>query len=194
MMSDSWYELVDGSVSITQGDIIFDCPVLIWNHAEIQQIASRGEEKLKEAVTAIRTDVIVMTQACDLEHNKVANVSLCPHLPLDEYKQRWEIEMREKGQNPTEKAWKRLCDDICDGFLWNLAMLNKCTIEGTHIDYRIVDFHEIFTSPRNYVELLIRSRNRTRFRLLPPYREHLSQAFARFFMRVGLPTPIESVW
>lgn len=24
-------------------------------------------------------------------------------------------------------------------------------------------------------------------RLLPPYREHLSQAFARYFMRVGLP-------
>ena len=26
-----------------------------------------------------------------------------------------------------------------------------------------------------------------RLRLLPPYREHLSQSFARFFMRVGLP-------
>jgi hypothetical protein len=26
--------------------------------------------------------------------------------------------------------------------------------------------------------------------LLPPYREHLSQAFARFFMRVGLPVDI----
>jgi len=29
-----------------------------------------------------------------------------------------------------------------------------------------------------------------RLRLLPPYREHLSQAFARFFMRVGLPSDI----
>jgi hypothetical protein len=29
-----------------------------------------------------------------------------------------------------------------------------------------------------------------RLRLLPPYREHLSQAFARFFMRVGLPVDI----
>jgi hypothetical protein len=32
--------------------------------------------------------------------------------------------------------------------------------------------------------------NGKRLRLLPPYREHLSQAFARFFMRVGLPTDI----
>lgn len=29
-----------------------------------------------------------------------------------------------------------------------------------------------------------------RFRLLPPYCEHLSQAFARFTMRVGLPVDI----
>ena len=31
-----------------------------------------------------------------------------------------------------------------------------------------------------------------RIRLLPPYRELLSQAFARFFMRVGLPVDIPS--
>jgi hypothetical protein len=29
-----------------------------------------------------------------------------------------------------------------------------------------------------------------RWRLQSPYREHFSQAFARFFMRVGLPTAI----
>jgi hypothetical protein len=27
---------------------------------------------------------------------------------------------------------------------------------------------------------------------MPPYREHLSQAFARYFMRVGLPSDIPS--
>jgi len=30
-----------------------------------------------------------------------------------------------------------------------------------------------------------------RIRLLPPYREHLSQSFARYFMKVGLPQDIE---
>jgi maleate cis-trans isomerase len=29
-----------------------------------------------------------------------------------------------------------------------------------------------------------------RVRLLSPYKEHLSQAFARYFMRVGLPRPL----
>jgi len=30
-----------------------------------------------------------------------------------------------------------------------------------------------------------------RLRLCPPYREHLAQAFARFFMRVGLPQDVQ---
>lgn len=33
-----------------------------------------------------------------------------------------------------------------------------------------------------------------RLRLLPPYREHLSQAFARYFMQVGLPVNVSKVW
>lgn len=36
----------------------------------------------------------------------------------------------------------------------------------------------------------IAERNGKRLRLCPPYREHLSQAFARYFMRVGLPINI----
>ena len=34
------------------------------------------------------------------------------------------------------------------------------------------------------------ARTGERLRLLPPYREHLSQAFARYFIRVGLPQDI----
>jgi len=48
--------------------------------------------------------------------------------------------------------------------------------------------------PRSFLDSLLKQRGHSRFRLLPPYREHLSQAFARFFMRVGLPIPIEKNW
>lgn len=37
----------------------------------------------------------------------------------------------------------------------------------------------------------IAKQNSPRLRLCPPYREHLSQSFARFFMRVGLPINIQ---
>ncbi len=74
-------------------------------------------------------------------------------------------------------------------------MLNREENDGeTRIDTRIVNFHEVFTVPRIFLESLISQRGQERYRLLPPYREHLSQAFARFFMRVGLPLPIERNW
>jgi len=40
-----------------------------------------------------------------------------------------------------------------------------------------------------FIKLHLRKQG-NRLRLLPPYREHLAQAFARFFMRVGLPADI----
>jgi hypothetical protein len=55
---------------------------------------------------------------------------------------------------------------------------------------RIVDFGRIYCLPRGYVEKLANHRGE-RLRLLPPYREHIAQAFARFFMRIGLPQDIE---
>lgn len=50
--------------------------------------------------------------------------------------------------------------------------------------------HYVYSVPRSFLESLLKQRMQSRLRLLPPYREHLSQAFARFFMRVGLPVPI----
>jgi hypothetical protein len=54
--------------------------------------------------------------------------------------------------------------------------------------------HDIFTVPRSFLEALLQEQQLPRLRLLPPYREHLSQAFARFFMRVGLPQPVTPSW
>jgi hypothetical protein len=74
-------------------------------------------------------------------------------------------------------------------------MINKYSLEGVvEMDIRLVDFHDVFTIPREFLEKLIEQRGESRVRLLPPYREHLSQAFARFFMRVGLPVSIEKEW
>ncbi len=57
-----------------------------------------------------------------------------------------------------------------------------------------MDFHDIFTLPREFLEGFLSRLSAPRLRLLPPYREHLSQAFARFFMRVGLPQSLEKSW
>jgi hypothetical protein len=100
-MTDSWYEEVAASAKLTQGDIIENCPIVTWI-AQPFQLEGRDERNnLRGMVDAVEADVIVMTQACDIEQEKVNNVVLCPHLSLTEFHEVWESEMRRGGQNPT---------------------------------------------------------------------------------------------
>jgi hypothetical protein len=193
-MNEDWYEKVGSHIKITQGDIIFDCPLTAWKNAPIELTRESESEVLKAATDIFRADVIVMTQACDLENEKVRNLILCPHTSLSVYRQAWEAEMKSQKQVPTPKAWKTHCNDICEGFQFNLTMLDSGGPEELRIEHRVVDFSEVFTLPREFLEGIISLRNLPRLRLLPPYREYLSQAFARFFMRVGLPSAVKKNW
>lgn len=194
MTNDLWYEVVNASIELSQGDIILDCPVVRWASKPIEPGTIKDIEILKSAVEVVLADVVVITQACDLEQRKVENAILCPHVSLDKYKEEWEATMKAMNQNPTSKAWQRTCEDIKNGYIWNLSMLNEGNIENLTLAHRVVDFHDVFTLPRTFLESLLQSREQFRLRLRPPYREHLSQSFARFFMRVGLPTGITKIW
>ncbi len=193
-MPDIWYSTVGAAIKLTQGDLIFNCPLIGWKAEPPQLNGTHETEILKQSTDAFSADVVVMTQACDLEHEKVGNVVLCAHYSLATYRNHWEEEMTAKQQTATPKAWKGHCDDIRDGLVWNLSILNAEPEGAVTTEHRIVDFHDVFTVPRVFLEMLLAARNAPRLRLLPPYREHLSQAFARFFMRVGLPVPVTSAW
>lgn len=68
-------------------------------------------------------------------------------------------------------------------------MLNQCSVTGfVSNEVGIVSFRQVFSVPMDY--LRAHAKKRPRLRLLPPYREQLAQAFARYFMRVGLPVDI----
>ena len=195
-MSESWYEVNNSSIRLTQGDLIFNCPVLTWETDSGTDFSNSDHTNLQNKCLAIKSDVVVMTQACDLENNKVNNVILCPHFSLNDYKIDWESSMKSKGQNPTTGSWSKYCNHIQDGYCWNLAMLNKFENGSFTMDHRIVDFHEVYSLPRDFLELLLKQRDQSEpfLRLRVPYREYLSQAFARYFMRVGLPTPALKAW
>jgi hypothetical protein len=56
-------------------------------------------------------------------------------------------------------------------------------------DALVVDFGQIFSLPPRYLQHRAQQLG-NRWRLSSPFLEHFSQAFARYFMRVGLPCSI----
>lgn len=161
-----WYEVVrdDG---LEQGDLFTKLPV-IAPHPELS-FPLPADEVLAEVD---EYDVILMTQSCDLANDKVRDVILCPH---------WDLETADIGKSKAKQ--------IRAGREHRYLLLNRRDEEPT-LDVRLVDFGRIFSLPKRYVREFAATQN-PRLRLLPPYREHLAQAFARFFMRVGLPQGIE---
>lgn len=189
-----WYEAVPAEAPLTQGDIALKCPLVGWASDRPIPEGALNEATLTAPIEAREVDVIILTQSCDLEQNKVDNVILCPFGDLPAYKELWREAEAGRGQNPTAGNWERHCNNIQAGYLWNLAMLNRGEVDELATERLIVDFGDIYTAPKLFLESFLRQRGSHRLRLRPPYREHLAQSFARFFMRVGLPTPIDRNW
>jgi len=166
-----WYKLVAVDESLAQGDIIRNCQVLV-------PVNSEAVEKETIAGEVLEYDVIVMSQSCDLENKKIDLVLVCPIYSLDELSAKQTELAENKGKNQLRKG------------MWvHYHLLNRCNFGGFEDRYIVVDFKNVYGVPFDFLADLIKRRI-DRVRLLPPYREHLSQSFARFFMRVGLPIDI----
>jgi hypothetical protein len=86
-------------------------------------------------------------------------------------------------------ATTRGLEDARKGNLPACHVLGECSLNGFLRERRVVDFRRVYSLPLAFIRRWAAGRGH-RLRLLPPYREHLSQSFARFFMRVGLPVDI----
>ena len=172
-----WYELINNCNEITQGDIIKKCPVPI--------IKSVSEVKAGNTIEADieMIDGIVLTQACDIANKKVDNIIMCSITS----KEIFEKELTKAGKSP--KEIKKSLDSIIKGQQNAYHIINNYKTEDFQQDYYIINFKDIFSIPVDLAED-IALKSGKRLRLCPPYREHLSQAFARYFMRVGLPINI----
>jgi len=84
-MIESWYQVIEADQPLSQGDVIVGCPVLTWM-PQASTTTPATPPPLEERATVLREDVIVMTQACDLEQRKVHDVVLCRHLPLTAFR------------------------------------------------------------------------------------------------------------
>lgn len=168
-----WYELIQtlaGSddkpkEALDQGDILFGCPILSFTKDTPfpLPIGNLTGDKLE-------LDVLILTQTCDFEQGKADSVLVCRH-------------------ESASQIGKGKKSEIIKGRQPRYAMLEKSSFDQREMDMRIVDLNDVYQLPIEFVRQVAAAQT-PRLRLLPPYREHISQAFARFWMRIGFPQDI----
>lgn len=170
-MSNNWFQIISDS-TLEQGDFFDDIKVIVPTTELLN-------EEIKEVQTEIH-DVIILTQSCDLSNMKTPWIQVTPVIKLSTMQENFEIFKHKKN-----------LETIRRGYQHNYHMINKCEISGYEREICILDFRNIFTLPYQYI-LDIANQEKPRKRLNSPYKEHLAQAYAKFFMRVGLPNDIPS--
>ena len=176
-MNFKWYKIINSSDDITQGDIIGNCPIPIPNVAIYKAIVEEKNE-VDEPIEIKEADVIILSQACDIENEKVESLVMCPV---------WALKVLVNANEYFKSSNSR--ESLRQGKEPSYHLLNKYESKRICLDYSVVDFHQIYSAPKLFLKTFV-NKQKNRLRLLPPYREHLSQAFARYFMRVGLPLDI----
>lgn len=174
----SWYEKIDynSELVLEQGDILFDCPYY-------ETIGRAVNEEILTKV--IDHNVVIMTQSCDIANNKVNKIFVAPWEYISEVIKKKE-EASDKLLSTKEK--KNLFKHLSDGVMHSFHLLDEDKEKGLD-DYLVIDFSNTFTISFETMKASAANRGYI-IRLKSPYKEHLSQAFARFFMRVGLPSDL----
>jgi len=171
-MAKPFWRIVTGK-DLAQGDLLEKCLVPLF---EVN--FGVGGEGTPENVPVCEATLIVVTQSCDLENDKVDLVAMCPTYTLTEF-----IE-----QNPKFKQNSQW-EEVRKGRKPGLHLLGSRSDPDNNQGAIVVDFGQIFSLPPGYLKKRAEASG-NRWRLDSPFLEHFSQAFARYFMRVGLPSQI----
>jgi len=167
-----WYTEVSDTEPLEQGDIVENCHIIVPGAEHYRDITN--EMTSSKDVPIETMNGIVMSQSCDIRHDKVGSIILCPI---------WALASSDAFSSSKQR------EDLRQGKLPAYHLLNEFETPTLPSDFYFVDFHSIYSVPKTFIIETLKGK--TRKRLLPPYREHLSQSFARYFMRVGLPVDID---
>lgn len=200
-----WYEIKSHYEKLSQGDLIFDLIVPSPQYDETSAYFLKTGYK--------KRDVILMTQSCDLEQEKVTHVKVCGLVPLSDYVTseliKSELESRQQraknagttiDESPlqfdyeksgTKKKIDSILTKLKTGSFLDLYLLNEHYNMPEMSSY-IVNLREEYTLPLQSLKAHIYKTQRDRLSLSPPYREHLNQAFVNLYSRIGLPQDIQT--
>jgi hypothetical protein len=171
MDATSWYgQPKSKEEQLLQGELVYSCPVIF---------ASENYDSDPTSSKVGETDVIVLTQSCDLDLKRPpATVIVCAFWDVREF-----CDKNPKAREPSHINQIRL------GRMPPLCLLRECTLVSPNTEYLIVDFRYVYSVP--YKILSKKAREGNRIQLLSPFREYLAHAFGSFFMRVGIPPEAE---
>lgn len=163
--------------TLRQGDYLPGClvPVPLFDPTTF---GKKDNETQEVEIEVNELDLIVLTQSCDLENKKVNQVMVCTIYSISEFE-----------ETNSEFAKKGKWNDVLAGRIVDLHLLASPTNPDNNREALVVNFREIYSLPYEYI-LKYATDIDCRWRLKSPYLEHFSQAFARLFMRVGLPSSI----
>ena len=165
---------------LEQGDLLADILV-----PEIPTTFSESDS----TIDTIVTDVIVLSQSCDLLNGRVKDVLLGRVLTSSEASSAFTADKLDSIRVGRVTSHHML---VVPDAEWKARHLSPGqTAERLH-DIILIDFTQLYNLPLAYVQTQA-ARQSPRWRLNSPYREHLSQAFARIWMRVGLPSDIPPI-
>ena len=165
MNSEWWSHIADETLA--QGDLL--------ENVEYPSIINEVDADSDDVSLAIYpSDLIVLTQTCDLVQEKVDFVTLSMVKP---------IASSLDGRN--HKRW----NEVAKGRVQYYCLLKSPTHESDNSKALVVDFRQIVSLPIAFIGSWVAT-HKERHRLNHPYLEHFSQSLGRFFMRVGLPSPI----
>lgn len=156
--------------SLAQGDYVQSCLIPVF-------APDYGSDDKEYEVPVAEADLIIVTQSCDLENEKIDLVAMCSIFPI--------VQFEEINPMFTKRKW----EEVRKGRIEGLHLLSSPTNPENNYESMVVDFRAIYSLPLEYIKTRVIEMG-DRWRLDSPYLEHFSQSFARFFMRVGLPSSI----
>ena len=164
------YSRPDISLPIDQGDIVEECPTVEIDH---DANTSGGTPK----VTVVHKRVMVLTQTCDLTHDKAKHAVVARV-----YEAQFLVD-----QGVLKQADVR--GPVRAGRVFGWYFLPSSRSLG--LPESIVDLRSLHTVSLDLLAELCRAGKRIAH-LESLYREHLAQHFAQTYSRIGLPMPYET--
>jgi hypothetical protein len=152
---------------LSQGDILDDCPILVWKPEPPLDFDVPPEIRI------IR--VVVLTQACDLAQDKTTRVVVAP--------------IHDAAELVARNILKAVAirDQVRRGQVFGWYFLPAAPAPVTLAE-SIADLRELHTIERRTLEYLVGAGTRI-CRIQTPWRKHLAQHFGTTYMRIALPEP-----